>query len=145
MLMQWKTTPSPFFNDFRAVSRQVDDVFRELFPAPKARPTRRGLTVQENDEAFVLKTVLPGLSPEDLSLEVSDGRLTLSAKHSNEAPEGYQTIRRERGSLDFERSISLGPKVDPEAIEASFEDGILIVTLPKRPEQQPRQIAISAA
>ncbi len=145
MLMQWKTTPSPFINDFRALNRQVDEVFRELFVAPKARPTGRGFTVRETDEAFLLKTSLPGMSPEDLSLEVSEGHLKLSATRSNEAPEGFRAIRRERGNLSFERSIKLGPKVDPEAIEAAFENGILTVTLPKRAEQKPRQIAISAA
>ena len=145
MLMQWKTTPDPFINDFRALSRQVDEVFRELFPAPKARPTRRGFTVHETDEAFSLKTALPGLSPEDLSLEVSDGRLKLSATRSGDAPEGYRAIRRERGNLSFERSIKLGPKVNPEGIEAAFENGILTVTLPKRAEQKARQITISAA
>lgn len=145
MLMQWKTTPDPFINDFRALSRQVDGVFRELFEAPKARATRRNYTVNETDEAFSLKTALPGMSPEDLSIEVSDGRLKLSATRSNEVPEGYQAIRRERENLPFERTITLGPKVDPEAIKASFDNGILTVTLPKQAEQKPRKITISAA
>ncbi len=145
MLMQWKTTPDPFINDFRALSRQVDDVFRELFPTPKARPTRRGFTVHETDEAFSLKAALPGLSPEDLSLEVAEGRLKLSASRSNEAPEGYRALRRERSNVAFERSFQLGHKVDPEGIEAAFENGILTVTLPKRAEQKARQITISAA
>lgn len=145
MLMQWKTTPDPFINDFRAISRQVDEVFRDLFPAPKVRPTRRAFTVNESDESFSLKAALPGLSPEDLSLEVSDGRLKLSATRSSEVPEGFRAIRRERGTLSFERSIKLGPKVDPEGIEAAFENGILTVTLPKRAEQKPRQITITAA
>ncbi|MGH1345178.1 MAG: Hsp20/alpha crystallin family protein [Nannocystales bacterium] len=143
--MQWKTTPDPFINDFRSLSRQVDEAFRELFPAPKARPARRTFKIGETDEAFSLKAALPGLSPEDLSIEVSDGKLKLSATRSNGAPEGYRAIRRERGSLAFEQSIKLGPKVDPEGIEASFEDGILTVTLPKRAEQKPRQITINAA
>ncbi len=145
MLMQWKTTPDPFINDFRALSRQVDEAFRELFPAPKSRPARRGFRVQETDEAFSLKTALPGVSPEDLSIEVSDGRLKLSAARPSDAPEGYRAVRRERGKLSFERSVKFGPKVDPEGIEASFENGILTVTLPKRAEQKPRQITVSAA
>ena len=145
MLMQWKTTPDPFINDFRSLSRQVDEAFRDLFPTPKARPTRRRFTVHETDEAFALKSALPGLSPEDLSIEVSDGYLKLSAERSNEAPEGYRAIRQERKSVSFEQNIKLGPKVAPENIEASFENGILTVTLPKRAEQKPRQITINAA
>ncbi len=145
MLMQWKTTPDPFINDFRSLSRQVDAAFRDLFPTPKARPTRRSFTVEETDEAFSLKSALPGLSPQDLSIEVADGHLKLSAARSNEAPEGFRAIRRERRNVSFEQSIKLGPKVDPEGIEASFENGILTVTLPKRAEQKPRQITINAA
>jgi len=145
MLMQWKTTPDPFINDFRSLSRQVDAAFRDLFPAPKARPTRRGFTVHETDESFALKSALPGLSPQDLSIEVSDGYLKLGAARSNEVPEGYRAIRRERRNVSFEQSIKLGPKVNAEGIEASFENGVLTVTLPKRAEQKPRQITINAA
>ena len=145
MLMQGKTTPAPFINDSHSLSRQVDEMFRDLFGAPKARPTSRGFTLDETDEAFSLKAALPGLSPEDLSIEVSDGRLKLSAARSNEIPEGYRAIRRERRNVSFEQSIKLGPKVDPDGIAASFEDGILTVTLPKRAEQKPRQISINAA
>lgn len=145
MLMQWKTTTDPFFNDFRVLGRQVDEVFRELFPAPKARAPRRGLKLTETDEAFTLVAALPGMSPEDLSLEVSNGVLELRATRSNEAPEGYRALRRERGELSFHRKLELGPKVDAEGIEAAFDGGILTVTLPKRAEQKPRQIAINAA
>lgn len=145
MLMQWKTKSDPYFNDFRALSRQVDEMFREMFPAPKARATQRGLVVDETDDAFTLRATLPGLSPEDVSLEVEHGKLKLSARRSGTAPEGYRTLRRERSALSFERTFSLGPKVDAEAIEASFDNGVLTVTLPKQAEQKPRQIAITAA
>ncbi len=144
MLMQWKTTSDPFFNDFRALSRQVDEVFRDMFPAPKARAVRRNFTLEEHDEAFTLHATLPGLSTEDLSLEIEDGKLKLTATRENAAPEGYRALRRERGTLALERVFNLGPKVDPEGIEAKLEHGVLTITLPKRAEQQPRKIAINA-
>jgi HSP20 family protein len=143
MLMQWKTTPAPFFNDF--LTRQMDGVFRELFPAPKARAPRRGVNVSESEEAFTLTAALPGMSPEDLSLEVANGTLELKASRSTKAPEGYRALRRERGALSIERSFRLGAKIDTDAIEATFEHGLLTVTLPKRAAAQPRQIAINAA
>jgi HSP20 family protein len=141
MLIQWKTTSDPFF----AFNRQVDGLFRELFPAPKAKSRRHGFALDESDEAFTLRASLPGLSSEDLSLEVENGTLKLSAKRSTDAPEGYSTLRRERGDLSFERSFRLGSKVDAEAIEAKLERGVLSITLPKRAEQKPRQISIQAA
>lgn len=141
MLMQWKTTSDPFF----AFNRQFDGLFQELFPAPKATARPRGLALDETDEAFVLRAPLPGLSSEDLSVEVENGTLKLSAKRSTSAPEGYTTVRRERGDLSFERSVRLGPKVDTDAIEAKLEHGVLTITMPKRAEQKPRQIAIVAA
>ncbi len=145
MLMQWKTSSNPFFNDFRALNRQVDEMFREMFPSPKARAPKRAFTIEESEDAFLLRASLPGMSPEDLSLEVNDGRLTLVAKRTDDVPEGYRPLRRERAPLSLERTFSLGPKVNAEAIEATFDDGILTVTLPKRAEQKPRQIAIQAA
>ncbi len=143
MLMQWKTTSDPFFNDFGALSRQVDAVFRDMFPAPKARKGRRNFAIEELDDAFTLRATLPGLSPEDLSLEMEDGKLKLLATRENDAPEGYRALRRERGSLVVERTFNLGPKVDPERIEAKLEQGVLTITLPKRAEQKPRRIAIA--
>lgn len=144
-MLMWKTTSDPFLNDFRVLSRQVDEMFRDMFPTPKARATRRDFTVDETEEAVTLRAAFPGMSPEDLSLEVADGKLKLAAKRSSEAPEGYRALRRERGELSLERSFTLGAKIEAEAIEASFENGILTVTLPKRAEQKPRRIAISAA
>lgn len=141
MLIQWKNTSDPFF----AFNRQVDGLFRELFPAPKAKSRRHGFALDENDDAFTLKASLPGLSSEDLSLEVENGTLKLSAKRSTDAPEGYTTLRRERSALSFERSFRLGSKVDAEAIEAKLEHGVLTITLPKRATQKPRQISIQAA
>jgi HSP20 family protein len=141
MLIQWKNTSDPFF----AFNRQVDGLFRELFPAPKAKTRRHEFALDENDAAFTLRASLPGMSSEDLSLEVENGTLKLSAKRSTEVPEGYTALRRERGALSFERSFRLGSKVDAEAIEAKLEHGVLTITLPKRAEQKPRQISIQAA
>ena len=144
-MLMWKTTSDPFLNDIRVLSRQVDEMFRDMFPTPKARATRRDFTVDENDESVTLRASLPGMSPEDLSLEVADGNLKLAAKRSSVVPDGYRALRRERGEFALERSFTLGSKIDAEAIEASFENGVLTVTLPKRTEDKPRRIAISAA
>jgi len=143
MLMQWKTTSDPLFNDVRVLTRQLDEMFGDR--RPKARATRRDVTVSESEEAFILRATLPGMSPEDLSLEVVDGTLKLGASRSSDAPEGYRALRRERHPLSLQRAFTLGPKVDADAIEAAFEDGILTITLPKRAEQQPRRIAVRAA
>jgi len=143
MLMQWKATSNPLFNDVRVLTRQLDDVFRDR--RPKARATRRDVTVSESEEAFILRAAFPGMSPEDLSLEVADGILKLGASRSADAPDGYRVLRRERHPLSLQRAFDLGPKVDVDAIEAAFEDGILTITLPKRAEQEPRKISIRAA
>lgn len=150
MLMQWKTTSDPFFNDFRFLSRHVDEVFRELFPSSKTlatRPTRssRALQVDESEDAFTVRAALPGVRAEDLSLEVLDGKLSLAVTRNIEAPEGYQTVRSERRDLSLKRTLTLGRRVDVDAVSAAFENGILTITLPKRPEEKPRAISIAAA
>ncbi len=143
MLVQWKTTSAPFFH--RAFNRHVDEVFAEFFGTAATPRSHRGVIKSESDEAYTLRAALPGVSANDLSLEVKDGVLTLTATRSNEAPEGYKALRRERGALNFEHSFTLGPKVDIDGIEASFEHGVLTVTLPKQAQSKPRQISIAAA
>lgn len=101
--------------------------------------------LSENDDDFALTADLPGIDAGDLELTVEDGVLTVKGERDLSLPEGYEARRQERSSLRFERSIELGDRVDAEGVEAKLEDGVLTVTLPKRPETKPKKIAIRAA
>jgi HSP20 family protein len=100
----------------------------------------------EAEDHFVLKADLPGLSEEDVSIEVQDGSLTISGERKAEHEErarGWYRIERSFGS--FNRSLTLPDGVDADRIEASFSHGVLEVRIPKPEESKPRRIEISSA
>jgi HSP20 family protein len=98
----------------------------------------------ETEDAFLLKADLPGLSEEDVALEVQDNVLTLSGERKFEHEtkrEGFYRV--ERGAGSFSRSLTLPEGVDLDAIGASFDKGVLEVRIPKPEEKKPRRVEIA--
>ena len=101
------------------------------------------LDVSETQEGFGVHVDLPGVSPEDVKIEMHDGKLTISGSRTSSSEKQEQTFHRmERSSGSFHRVISLPSEVDVDAIEASYENGVLHVQLPKTAKQQPKKIQI---
>jgi len=101
--------------------------------------------VLEKDDKFVVKAELPGMKEEDINVSVVGDTLTIKGEKKTETEvkeEDYYRCERAYGS--FYRSIPLPSTVDSAKIEASYEDGVLEVTLPKAPEVKPKKIAVSA-
>jgi HSP20 family protein len=133
--------PEPF-------SREIDRVFDAFFGQNEqsARRWVPPVDLVEAEDHFVLKADLPGLSEEDVSIEVQDGSLTISGERKAEHEErarGWYRIERSFGS--FNRSLTLPDGVDADRIEASFSHGVLEVRIPKPEERKPRRIEISSA
>lgn len=103
---------------------------------------RMNLEDKGNNLEFVAE--LPGVSDKDLSLEVHDDTLTLSAKRDVQHQKDNNYFLAERGSWNIQRSISLPVAVETENAKADFKNGVLRVTLPKAPEARPQHIAINA-
>src|SRR5205823_14180317 len=98
----------------------------------------------ETDDDFVLRADLPGLSEEDVHIELEDNVLTVSGERKSEheeRKEGYYRV--ERASGQFARSLTLPEGVNPEAVKASFDRGVLEVRVPKPEERKPRKVAIN--
>jgi HSP20 family protein len=132
--------PEPF-------SREIDRVFDAFFGQNEqsARRWVPPVDLVEAEDHFVLKADLPGLSEEDVSIEVQDGSLTISGERKAEHEErtrGWYRIERAFGS--FNRSLTLPDGVDADRIEASFSHGVLEVRIPKPEERKPRRIEISS-
>jgi HSP20 family protein len=101
--------------------------------------------VVEGEDHFVLAADLPGLTADDVTIDVKDGVLSISGERTleREVKEGgYARVERSRGS--FKRSLTLPEGTDVEAIAASFENGVLEVKIPKPVASQPRRIEIAA-
>jgi HSP20 family protein len=97
----------------------------------------------EADDHFVLKADLPGLAEEDVTIEVRDNALTISGERKAEHEKrerGWYRVERSFGR--FSRSLSLPEGIDPGSITASFDRGVLSVTIPKPEQRKPRRIQI---
>jgi HSP20 family protein len=103
------------------------------------------IEVFEKEDKFVVKAELPGMKEEDMDISVADDTLTIKGEKKTESEvkeEDYYCCERSYGS--FSHSIALPSNVDAKKIEASYEDGVLEVSLPKAPEVKPKKIAVSA-
>jgi HSP20 family protein len=101
------------------------------------------LDVMENSEAFTIRVDLPGVKPEDVRIEMHDGKLSIAGSRSGVSEEdrpGYHRIERNSGA--FHRAVTLPSEVDVDKIDASYEHGVLVVVLPKVAKQQPKKIQI---
>lgn len=104
---------------------------------------RPAMDVVENENAVTIRVDLPGLSPENVNIEVEGNLLTIAGSvENNVEKEGERFHYRERRSGNFKRSLRLADTLDTENAEASFDNGVLNLTLPKRPESQPKRIKV---
>lgn len=100
--------------------------------------------IQETDNAYQVYAELPGLSKKDVDITVESNMLTLSGErkwHDERSREGYRRMERAYGK--FSRTFQLPQTVRPEDVEARFENGLLLITIPKAEEARPRKIAIN--
>jgi HSP20 family protein len=99
----------------------------------------------ESGEQFVLRADLPGMSEEDIQIELEDGTLTVSGERKAEheqREEGFHRVERSFGT--FARSLTLPKGIDGDAVSASFDRGVLEIRIPKPEERKPRRISIAA-
>ncbi len=103
------------------------------------------IEVFEKEDKFVVKAELPGMKEEDIDVSVVGDILTVKGERKAETEvkeEDYYCCERSYGS--FSRSIAVPSNVDAKKITASFDDGVLEVSLPKAPEVKPKKISVSA-
>ncbi len=127
--------PSIFSKDL------FDDVFDSRFFGYNSRNNDLMKTdVKETEDGYQLFVDLPGVKKEDLKAELKDGYLTIGAttnQNNDEKDENGKYIRRERYTGTFSRSFYVGENITQEEIKAKFENGTLILFVPKK-EQTPQ-------
>ena len=101
------------------------------------------LDLYESGNHLVAVVELPGMRKEDIDISLHDGTLTISGEHKRESTKGETAQRTERYVGTFRRSITLPTRVDSSTVSATYQDGILKVTLPKAEEAKPKQIQVS--
>ncbi|MEO0672196.1 MAG: Hsp20/alpha crystallin family protein [Pseudomonadota bacterium] len=145
-------TPFHFLDDMR---REMDDLvgsYLSGLDTSRSRNPGRGeeasqgfipdLDIDREDDHYIISIEAPGVKPDDLSIEIEDGVLTISGE-KHEEREAEDCARRERRYGRFTRAIRLAEDIDQEAISASHEHGVLTIELPKRALDQERKRRIS--
>ncbi|HRJ49850.1 MAG: Hsp20/alpha crystallin family protein [Phycisphaeraceae bacterium] len=101
------------------------------------------LDVSEDDQNVYVRASLPGFRKEDVEISVHDGVLSIKAEHSEETEEKKERYyRRERRVGSVSRRIALPSSVQEDKTSAQLSDGVLTLSLPKHPKDEPRRIAI---
>ena len=148
MLTRWYQTPTHSMVDWARPlfgPTLFDGVFDDFFAQVRSASAGPRFTSHDEGNAVVLRAEVPGLSEKDIHISFENGTLTISGERKIEAPEGYQARIRERTNMRFARSFSLSSQMEVEKAEAKIEHGVLTLTIPRRPEAQPRQIQIKTA
>jgi len=102
--------------------------------------TLPSVNIKQNAEEFTVEVAAPGFEKADFKLEVHNDLLTISSekKVENETKEGEQFTKREFSYQSFTRSFTLPEIADGERIEANYENGILLIVIPKKDEAKPK-------
>jgi HSP20 family protein len=103
------------------------------------------VNIYESGEGYHLEVSVPGISKEDIKVNVEKGLLTISYDKKEESkPEEYKTVRREFSQRGFKRSFTVADQVNVEAIQAKYENGILKLFLPKKDQvkDNPKQVVV---
>jgi HSP20 family protein len=144
MLTRWNDfglLPSLGFRDFPRLSRDLDRLF---FAVERPQTFAPRVTFEEREDAWVLRSELPGFSEKEIELSVTGSTVSLKVERKTET-KGEGKEQAPVTTYRFERSFELPAKVDPEKVEAELKLGVLTVTLPKAAETRPKQIAVKAA
>jgi HSP20 family protein len=116
-------------------------------PGRGGAPSRRwipAMDLVETADHYVLRADLPGLADDDVNVQLEDNVLTISGERKTQheqQEEGYYRIERAFGN--FARSLTLPEGVDPDAVQADFDRGVLEIRIPKPEQKKPRQVQIA--
>lgn len=146
-LVRWEP-----LRELNTIQGEVNRLFNTFFDTPVTAAEGAGrrwlpaMDLVEAEDHYVLRADLPGLGEDDVSIEVEDDVLTVSGERKaehEERNEGYHRVERAYGT--FARSLTLPEGVDPEAVEARFDRGVLEIRIPKPEQRKPRKVAISVS
>jgi HSP20 family protein len=144
-LIRWEPV-----RELGTIQNEMNRLFNSVFDAPtqgNGQTPRRwvpAMDLMETETDFVVRADLPGMSESDVNIELEDNVLTISGEREAEHEErkaGYYRVERSSGA--FRRSLTLPEGVDAEAVKATFDRGVLEVTIPKPEQRIPRKVQIS--
>lgn len=145
-VVRWN--PLREINEMRnQIDRLFYDTWRPLLQAAQNDANALALDIYETNEGYTVITNIPGVPSDQINIRIDDNFLTISAEIP--APtvqnEGTRSLLLERPTGVFSRRIQLPQHIDTEHAEATYENGVLTLTLPKTPEAKPRILTVKQA
>jgi len=138
-LADWR----PFFGPL--LGREGRNLLEEVWGRSAAGRLAPSVDISEDDGNYIVTAELPGTKREDVTVELEDDVLTVRGEKRNERDEKKEKRRIvERSYGTFSRSFTLPSNADGERVAAKFENGVLTVTIAKRPETKPRVVDIKS-
>jgi HSP20 family protein len=147
-LIRWEPA-----TELNTIQSEMNRLFNTFFDQPGGRTSgsaeRRwipAMDIVETPEHYVLRADLPGLSDEDVNVQLEENVLTISGERKAEDEhqrDGYYRLERAVGG--FSRSLTLSDGVDPDGVQAHFDRGVLEIKVPKPEQKKPRQVQIKLA
>jgi HSP20 family protein len=123
----------------------MDRMFEETYPEfqPGERESLLAVNVLAEDDAFTIKALVPGLSAEDLSIEILNNTVAIRGEFLADAIENARYLACELPAGRFARVISLPVDVEAGKVEANIKDGVLTLRIPKAEAHRPKAIKIN--
>jgi HSP20 family protein len=126
-----------------------DDLFKGFFVRPMSRDNRHAIQlarmdVTEDDGAYTVRAEIPGVKKEDINVTIDGDQVAITAevKHNHEDKQGEKVLRSERYYGKVYRAFSLAQDVDEASAQASYNDGILELRLPKKAAVSAKKLSI---
>jgi HSP20 family protein len=134
--------PDPFRGDLRQVLDRFFNIENEQSSVVTSQWSPR-VDILEETERFVILADIPGVEPKDIDIHMDNGLLTVKGERSQEQTEQSKGFfRTERFVGSFHRRFALPDSADPTGVKATGKNGVLEITIPKRPETKPRRIEV---
>lgn len=122
--------------------RDFDRLASALFDTRRG-PRRMPMDLYRDGDHYVMTADLPGVDPGSVDIDVDGQLLTIRAERTLTSGEGVKWITREREAATFVRQLNLGQGIDTERISASYDNGVLSVTIPVSEKAKPRRIEVT--
>jgi HSP20 family protein len=107
---------------------------------PRSQERTLGVNIRENDEAYVLSALVPGLQAEDLNIQVLEDVVSIDGEFKADETE---YLLSELPSGSFHRSLRLPAPIEADHVQAKIADGVLTLSLPKAESARPKKITVS--
>jgi HSP20 family protein len=145
---RWYIDRDPFLGEFAKLQREMTRLWDQVYP--REGSTREVgvfplVNVWEDHDNYYVGAEIPGVEDKDLDITaVADG-ITIKGERKTDADGDVNYHRRERSAGKFSRVITMGGRIDPDKVQASLKNGVLLITIGKAEEAKPKAITIKSS